>query len=67
MVTYYKISFNVTINYVVHATRRSLTCFYIFKGDKIKNEYIKQFKKKNMHGNLQRKAWMVTSFLFKEF
>jgi intergrase/recombinase len=67
MVTYHKISFNVTINYVVHATRRSLTCFYIFKGNKIKNDYIKHFKKRNMHGNLQTKARMITSFLFKEF
>jgi hypothetical protein len=67
MVTYYKISSNVTINYDIHATRRCLTCFYIFRGDKVKNDYIKHYKKRNMHGNLQRKAWMITSFLFKKF
>jgi hypothetical protein len=45
MVTYYKISFNVTINYVVHVTRRFLTCSYIFKGDKIKKWLHQAFKK----------------------
>jgi hypothetical protein len=38
MVPYYKISYSVTISYVVRATRKMLTCFYIFKGDKIKND-----------------------------
>jgi hypothetical protein len=45
MVTYYNVSFSVIINYVVCVARRCLTCFYIIRGDKIKNDYIKHYKK----------------------
>jgi hypothetical protein len=54
----------LTINYVVNAVRTTLPWFYIFKGERIQNEYI-QFYKPRIYMAMQSKAWMTT-FLFKK-
>ncbi len=48
----------------MNVTRGSLPKFYIFKGERIKNDYTKYYKSRT-HVALQTKAWMTT-FLFKE-
>jgi hypothetical protein len=54
----------LTINCVVNATKSSLLRFYIFKGEKIKNDYIKHYRIGTCMA-MQRKAWLTLS-LFKE-
>jgi hypothetical protein len=54
----------LTINYVVNATRTTFLGFYIFKGEKIRNDYI-QFCKLGTCMAMQSKTWMAT-FLFKK-
>jgi hypothetical protein len=55
----------LTVNYVVNATGTILLRFYIFKGERICDDYI-QFCKPRTCMAMQSKAWMAT-FLFKEF
>ncbi len=55
----------LNVNYVVNATRTTLSRFYIFRGEKIRDDYI-QFCKLGTYMAMQSKAWMIT-FLFKEF
>jgi hypothetical protein len=43
---------------VVNATKGSLPRFYIFMGERIKDEYIKHCKAKTCMG-MQREAWMI--------
>jgi len=53
------------INCVVNATKITLLRFYIFKGEKIHDDYIQLYKLRTYMA-MQSKAWM-TAFLFKEF
>jgi len=53
------------INYVVNAIGGSLPRFYIFRGYRIKENYIKHCKEGTCMV-MQRKTYM-TSFLFKKF
>jgi hypothetical protein len=53
------------INCAINATGEVLPGFYIFKSERLKNNYIK-FCKLNTYMIMQKKAWM-TCFLFKEF
>ncbi len=53
------------IHYVVNVTRSTLPWFYIFKREKMKDNYIKYCKARSCMV-MQRNAWM-TSFLFKDF
>jgi hypothetical protein len=53
------------VHYVVNAARLVLPGFYIFKKEKMRDDYIKYCKARSCMV-MQRNAWM-TSFLFKEF
>ncbi len=53
------------VNCVVNSTKTSLLGFYIFKGERIHNDYI-QLYKPSICMAMQSKAWMTT-FIFKEF
>jgi len=53
------------INCVVNVVRTTLPRFYIFKGERICDDYI-QLCKPGTCMAMQSKAWMIT-FLFKEF
>jgi len=53
------------INYVVNATWTTHSWFYIFKGERICDDYI-QFCKLRICMAMQSKAW-ITIFFFKEF
>jgi hypothetical protein len=53
------------VNCVVNATRTSLLGFYIFRRERIHNDYI-QLCIPNICMAMQSKTWMTT-FLFKEF
>jgi len=55
----------IMVNYVVNATINYLPGFYIFKGGRIKDDYIKLCKVSTCMA-MQTKTWM-TFFLFKEF
>jgi len=55
----------VDYNYLVNAIGGSLPMFYIFKGYRIKEDYIKHCRGGTCMA-MQRKPWM-TSFLFKKF
>jgi hypothetical protein len=48
----------LTMNCVVNATKGSLPRFYIFMGERIKDEYIKHCKARTCMG-MQREAWMT--------
>jgi hypothetical protein len=50
---------------VVNATKTTLPRFYIFRGEKIHDNYIQLYKLRTYMA-MQSKAWM-TAFLFKEF
>ncbi len=52
-------------NYIVNAVRTTFPRFYIFKGEKIWNDYL-QLCKPRTYMVMQSKTWMTT-FLFKEF
>jgi hypothetical protein len=49
------------MNCVVNATKVSLPKFYIFMGERIKDDYIKQWKGRTCMG-MERKAWMITFY-----
>jgi len=53
------------VNCVVNIIGDCLPCFYIFRGDRIRDDYIKLCKTSTCMA-MQTKAWM-TSFLFKKF
>ncbi len=53
------------INCVINAARTTLPWFYIFKGKRIRSDYI-QLRKPRTCMAMQSKAWMTT-FIFKEF
>jgi hypothetical protein len=55
----------LTTNCAMNVTRGSIPGFYIFRSEKIIDEYIKHYKFGTCIA-IQTKAWM-TSFLFKEF
>ncbi len=55
----------LTINCVVNAIESVLPSFYIFKGERLRDDYIKLYKL-NTCMAMQKKAWMII-FLFKEF
>jgi len=55
----------LTINCVVNATKSSLLRFYIFRGEKLKDDYIKHYRTRTCMA-MQRKTWL-TLFLFIEF
>jgi hypothetical protein len=48
----------LTMICVVNGTKGSLPRFYIFMGERIKDEYIKHCKAKTCMG-MQREAWMI--------
>jgi hypothetical protein len=53
------------IDYVVNATSGSLSNFFIFRRERLKDNYIKLCKP-STYMVMQKKAWMIC-FLFKEF
>ncbi len=53
------------MNYLVNVAWGSLLGFYIFKSERITNDYIRHHKLGTCM-EMQAKAWMMT-FLFKEF
>jgi len=55
----------VNINYAMNAVGGSIQRFYIFRGERIKGDYILHYKPKTCMV-VQTKAWM-TSFLFEYF
>jgi hypothetical protein len=55
----------LTMNCVMNVTRMILLGFYIFRGDMMRDDYIKQCKSGTCMAMLA-KTWMTT-FLFKEF
>jgi hypothetical protein len=55
----------LTINFAMNALEGLILRFYIFQGERIKDDYIKYYKFGTCMA-VQTKAWM-TSFLFKEF
>jgi len=55
----------LTINYAMNVARGLILGFYIFQGERIRDDYMKYCKFGTCMA-IQTKAWM-TSFLFKEF
>jgi hypothetical protein len=55
----------LNINYAVNVARGVLPSFYIFRSEKLEDDYIK-FCKPNICMVMQKRAWMIAS-LFKEF
>jgi hypothetical protein len=55
----------LSVNYEVNVTRTTLPRFYIFRGERICDDYIQLYKLGTCMA-IQSKAWMTT-FLFKEF
>jgi len=55
----------LTINCVVNATRTTLPRFYIFRKERICDDYIQLYKPRTFMA-MQSKAW-ITTYLFKEF
>jgi hypothetical protein len=55
----------LTINYAMNAARGSILGFYIFRGERINDDYIMHYKLGTFMA-VQTKAWM-TNFLFKIF
>jgi len=53
------------VNYVINVAGTTLPRLYIFKGKKIRDDYIQLYKLR-IYMAMQSKAWMTT-FLFKEF
>jgi hypothetical protein len=54
----------LTINYAINFVGGVLLGFYIFKGERLKDDYIKLYKPSTWMV-MQKKTWMTT-FLFKE-
>jgi len=54
-----------TVNCVVNATEGSMLKFYLFRGERMKEDYIRHYKSKTCM-TMQSKGWMM-SFFFKEF
>jgi len=44
----------MTVNYVVNLIGAPLLAFYILKGSKMWENYIKLYRLKNMHGNAEK-------------
>ncbi len=55
----------LTLNYVLNDAKGVLHGFYIFRGEKLRDDYI-QLCKPNICMVMQKKTWMTT-FLFKEY
>jgi hypothetical protein len=55
----------LTINCVVNVARTTLPRFYIFRREKIRDDYIQLYKPRTCMA-MHSKAWMTT-FLFKKF
>jgi len=55
----------LTVNYVVNEVKTIMPRFYIFRRERIRDNYIKLCKLRTCTA-MQSKAWMTT-FLFKEF
>jgi hypothetical protein len=53
------------VNCAVNAARGVLPSFYIFKGERLKDDYIR-FCKLGTCMAMQKRVWMI-AFLFKEF
>jgi hypothetical protein len=53
------------VNFIVKIVGKTLSKFYIFKGERLHDDYIKLCKQGTCMA-MQRKTWM-TSFLFKKF
>ncbi len=53
------------VNYTINATKGVLLSFYIFKGERLKYDYIRLCKPGTCM-TMQKRVWMI-AFLFKEF
>ncbi len=54
------------MNYVMNVTNGIMLGFYIFKGEKLKNDYIKFYKTNTCVAHNTKRTWM-TCFMFKVF
>jgi hypothetical protein len=54
------------VNYVMNVTNGIMLGFYIFKGEKLENDYIKFSKTNTCMAHNTKKTWM-TYFMFKVF
>ncbi len=54
----------LTINYVINDVGGVLHGFYIFRGERLRDDYTKPYKP-NICMVMQKRAWMTT-FMFKE-
>jgi hypothetical protein len=54
-----------SMKYVINATRGVLPNFYIFRGERLRDDYI-SLCRPNTYMEMQKETWM-TIFLFKEF